>query len=85
MQAKGKLRYDETTVALVPDRKLDGITVVGAANGSFGVACAIAEGDLAGGGLGDGPEIGGATPYTVEPAWPKPAPRADNGSISRMT
>ncbi len=26
MQAKGKLRYDETTVALVPDRKLDGIT-----------------------------------------------------------
>lgn len=72
MQAKGKLRYDETSVALVPDRKLDGITVVGSASGTFGLACAMAEGDLAGGGKGDQPGITGAATYTIEPAWPKP-------------
>jgi sarcosine oxidase subunit alpha len=72
MQAKGKLRYDEKTVALVPDRKLDGITVVGAANGTFDVAAAMAEGDRAGGGTGTIPAITGATSYSIEPAWPTP-------------
>ena len=36
-QAKGRLRYDDVLGAFVPDEELDGISVVGAASGLFGL------------------------------------------------
>jgi sarcosine oxidase subunit alpha len=72
-QAQGKLRYDEARAALVPSAPVDGVSVVGAANGAFDLADALAEAralfDP------DGPAISSDSaepPYRIEPAWPKP-------------
>jgi len=43
-QARGKLRYDETLATFVPDSSPLPIFPVGAANGAFGLAAALAEG-----------------------------------------
>jgi sarcosine oxidase subunit alpha len=71
-QAQGKLRYDEACVALVPAAPVDGLSVVGAANGAFDLDAALAQAHA----LFD-PSAPPACetaepPYAVEPAWPKP-------------
>jgi sarcosine oxidase subunit alpha len=71
-QAQGKLRFDETMLALVPNVKIDGLTVVGAANGTFDFAPLLAEAHTAGGGTDPAPVATGARPYAIEAAWPKP-------------
>ena len=45
-QARGKLRYDEALASFVPDSSPLPIAAVGAANGRFGLAAALAEGHL---------------------------------------
>ncbi len=47
-QARGKLRYDDALTSFVPDSSPLPIAAVGAANGHFGLAAAVAEGHLAG-------------------------------------
>jgi sarcosine oxidase subunit alpha len=48
--AKGRVRWDAARAAFVPRDKIAGLTAVGAANGTFDLAPAIAEGWAAGGG-----------------------------------
>jgi sarcosine oxidase subunit alpha len=72
-QAQGKLRYDERLACFVPGQPVNGMIVVGAANGTFDLAAALAEGHAAGGGAGEAPRAAGALEtYAIEPAWPKP-------------
>ena len=47
-QARGKLRYDDTLATFVPDGTPSPMTPVGAANGRFDLASALAEGHTAG-------------------------------------
>ena len=47
-QARGTLRYDEASAALVPQTSPPGIVPAGAANGRFGLAGALADGHAAG-------------------------------------
>jgi sarcosine oxidase subunit alpha len=47
-QAQGRLRFDETAAAFVPDGAVAGIDCVGAANGSFTLSQCLAEGAAAG-------------------------------------
>lgn len=61
-QNKGKLRYDEKLGALVPREPVDGMRVVGAANGAFGLDAALSD--------GAGEEALGET-YGIAPLWPK--------------
>ncbi|MCB1448194.1 MAG: sarcosine oxidase subunit alpha family protein [Rhizobiaceae bacterium] len=61
-QAKGKLRWDETKQAFVPGTDVEGVRVVGAANGQFTLAEFVALPSA----------LPGASPYTVSPAWPEP-------------
>jgi len=75
-QNQGKLRFDETTLALVPALKLAGMSVAGAANGAFDLAAALDEGHAAGGGIGDAPHAAASTPFAIEPAWPKPGSKS---------
>jgi sarcosine oxidase subunit alpha len=46
--AAGKLRYDEGLACFVPGEDREGCTVIGAANGTFEIGAAIAEGRWAG-------------------------------------
>jgi sarcosine oxidase subunit alpha len=71
MQARGKLRYDETLAALVPGAAIDGVTVAGAANGAFTLNEALRQGHAAGGGEGAAPNAAEGR-YRIEAAWPKP-------------
>ncbi|TVQ41404.1 MAG: sarcosine oxidase subunit alpha family protein [Geminicoccaceae bacterium] len=56
-QGRGKLRFDEAIQAFVPSEGPAAATVVGAANGTFDLAAAMAEGAAAGGGGGELPEL----------------------------
>ena len=47
-QSRGKLRYDETLATFVPDSSPASIAPAGAANGSYDLAVALAEGHAAG-------------------------------------
>ena len=71
-QAQGRLRYDEARAALIPAAPVEGLRVAGAANGTFDLTAALAEGHA----LYDpsaAPAATGAEPaYRVTPAWPKP-------------
>ncbi len=69
-QARGRLRYDEARAALVPVGGVEGVTVVGAANGAFTLAEALREGHEAGGGEGAAPNAP-AGQYAIEASWPK--------------
>jgi sarcosine oxidase subunit alpha len=69
-QARGRLRYDEARVALVPTGGIANLIVAGAANGAFTLAEALREGHEAGGGEGAAPNAP-ADSYTIEAAWPK--------------
>nr|WP_289852505.1 2Fe-2S iron-sulfur cluster-binding protein [Mesorhizobium liriopis] len=61
-QNKGKLHYDEKLGALVPREPVEGMRVVGAANGAFGLDAALSD--------GAGEEALGET-YGIAPLWPK--------------
>jgi sarcosine oxidase, subunit alpha len=69
-QARGRLRYDETLAALVPKSAIEGLSVVGAANGAFTLDEALRQGHRAGGGEGAAPNAP-AGQYRIEAAWPK--------------
>ena len=69
-QARGRLRYDETRVALVPIGGVANLTVAGAANGAFTLADALREGHEAGGGEGAAPNAP-AGHYAIQAFWPK--------------
>ena len=69
-QARGKLRYDEGLAALVPMDGVEGLTIVGAANGAFTLAEALREGHEAGGGEGAAPNAP-ASQYAIQATWPK--------------
>jgi sarcosine oxidase subunit alpha len=71
MQARGKLRYDESLAALVPSAEVEGVTVAGAANGVFTLDEALRQGHAAGGGEGAAPNAPQGQ-YRVTPLWPKP-------------
>ena len=47
-QSRGKLRYDETLAAFVPDASPQAIVAAGAANGKFDLAAALIDGHAAG-------------------------------------
>ncbi len=70
-QARGKLRYDESLAALVPNSGVENMAVAGAANGAFTLAEALRQGHAAGGGEGPAPNAP-AGRYRVAAAWPKP-------------
>ena len=69
-QARGRLRYDETRVALVPMGEVENLAVAGAANGAFTLAEALREGHAAGGGEGPAPNAP-AGHYAIQASWPK--------------
>ena len=71
MQARGKLRYDESLAALAPSVEVAGVTVAGAANGAFTLDAALHQGHLAGGGEGPAPNAPKGQ-YRITPLWPKP-------------
>lgn len=71
-QAKGKLRFDEQALALVPVTDLPGVTVLGGANGRFALDEALADLPAALGLEGSAPEAKG-TPWDITPAWPEPS------------
>jgi len=58
--SRGKPRWNDHIGALVPDREVDGLHVVGAANGALGLAQAWQQGSLAGGGSGEAPQLTGS-------------------------
>lgn len=68
-QAKGKLRFDDRTLALVPDLALDGVTLVGAAKGDFTLSEAFAG--LASALALPAPRVAQDC-YRITPAWPEP-------------
>src|ERR1700722_17823972 len=69
-QARGRLRYDETQVALVPMGGGENLAVAGAANGAFTRAEAWREGHVAGGGEGPAPNAP-AGHFAIQASWPK--------------
>lgn len=70
-QAKGRLRYDEAIAAFVPGDPLPRMAVAGAANGTFALDAALAEGHAAGGGEGDAPRTESVAAPRIEAAWPR--------------
>jgi sarcosine oxidase, subunit alpha len=74
-QNQGKLRFDDRTAALRPAIRLAGMTVIGAANGTFDFAALLVEAHAVFGG-GDAPRATSPDTYTIEPAWPKPGAKA---------
>jgi sarcosine oxidase subunit alpha len=75
-QNQGKLRFDDRTAALRPAIKLAGMTVIGAANGTFDFAALLVEAHTAVGGSGDAPSATSPDTYAIEPAWPKPGAKS---------
>src|SRR5690606_7344497 len=70
-QAQGKLRWRDDIQAFVPDRKIDGLSVVGAAAGHFDLPSVLKDAAGAAGGeapIADAPEW----PLDITAAWPKP-------------
>jgi sarcosine oxidase subunit alpha len=61
-QAKGKLAFDDTVQAFVPGSSIDGIDVIGAANGALTLEAALAE--------GTGEKSSAA--FSIAPSWPEP-------------
>jgi sarcosine oxidase subunit alpha len=70
-QTGGKLDFDARTDALIPRPGTSPIRTVGAANGAFGLAVALAQGHEAVGGEGPAPRASG-TPWTIAPSRPDP-------------
>jgi sarcosine oxidase subunit alpha len=74
-QAKGRPTWDERLLAFVPDGEVDGLTVIGAANGVFSLAGALDQGHAAIAALrGDGAAKAALgkreNALVAAPAWP---------------
>lgn len=67
--AGGKLEWCETRQAFVPDPAFDGMTAIGAANGTYDLPQALEEAAAAGAGS---PMARPKTRYTHSPVWPVP-------------
>ena len=67
--AGGKLTWDATRQAFLPDGNLERMAAVGAANGTFDLEAALEEGRAVGKG---NPHERPATSYKLQPVWPKP-------------
>jgi sarcosine oxidase subunit alpha len=70
--AQGKLRYDETSAALVPAAPVEGLSVVGAADGTFDLSAALAQAHALFDPAAPPACKTAEPPYAVEAAWPKP-------------
>ena len=70
-QAGGKLDFDQGADALIPRHGTAPLHVVGAANGAFGLAAALAQGHAAGGGTGPAP-LATEQNWTTAPMRPDP-------------
>ncbi|MDQ2067910.1 2Fe-2S iron-sulfur cluster-binding protein [Xinfangfangia sp. CPCC 101601] len=70
-QAQGKLRFDEAIQGFVPERKVTGLSVIGAANGAFGLAEVLADAAAAVGAVSPKAE-GPHWPFKIDAAWPAP-------------
>lgn len=75
-QAGGSLRYDAQQLCLVPERCAQDVTVVGAANGTFALDDALAEGRRAGDELARRLTRGSAPTRSEVPAAPRGEARA---------
>lgn len=73
-QAKGKLAFDERLQAFVPEAKIDGMRVVGAAAGVMTLAEILKD-----------QSVSETTPYEMKPPGRKRARRAVSGSTTSMT
>ncbi|ODM47660.1 hypothetical protein A9320_05005 [Ruegeria sp. PBVC088] len=73
-QAGGKLDWDADRDALISRPGTSPLIPAGAANGTFGLNAALAEGHAAGGGTGSAPNATGAT-WTLAPMHPDPKGR----------
>ncbi|MEM9900967.1 MAG: 2Fe-2S iron-sulfur cluster-binding protein [Pseudomonadota bacterium] len=71
-QAGGKLDWSEAEDALLPRPGTAAMRVVGAANGTFALADALAEGHRAGGGAGNPPQADRANETPRAPVRPDP-------------
>lgn len=72
-QAQGKLRFDEKRAAFMPGDPVEGVRVVGAANGTFDLPDLLVEAHGLFGEASGAPRSESAEPaYAVAPAWPKP-------------
>jgi len=74
-QSRGKLRFEPSIDAFVPDRAAQAVRVVGAANGAYDLAACLAEG-FAGGAAATGAEAersfsASTTPTGVQPLRPR--------------
>ena len=72
MQAGGRLDWNEECDALVPRPGSAPMRVVGAANGAFALANALAEGHAAGGGSGPAPSTERVAAFAPAPLRPDP-------------
>jgi sarcosine oxidase, subunit alpha len=77
-QAKGRLTWDEQCLAFVPGGSIEGVSVIGAANGSFSVASSLDQGRAAIAALrGEGGTKGASArrenTLAAEPIWPDAA------------
>ena len=70
-QAQGKLRWDDGIQGFVPDRRVAGMTVVGAAAGRFDLAGVMADAAQAAGGTPPAAEAPD-WPLRIEADWPVP-------------
>lgn len=73
-QAQGKLRWDDGIQGFVPDRKVAGLTVVGAAAGRFALPEVLADAARAAGGQPPAAEAPD-WPLRIAAAWPVPQAR----------
>jgi len=70
--AGGKLDWCETRQAFVPGQAPEGMTAVGAANGTFDLSAACAEAQAVGAARGTAPTRSRAPQSAIPPLWPDP-------------
>jgi len=70
-QARGKLRWSEEIAAFVPDKKVDAMSVIGAANGTFDLDISLKEAVRAGN-ADVQPLSGAAGGFAIVPKWHTP-------------
>ncbi|MCC0014645.1 MAG: sarcosine oxidase subunit alpha family protein [Rhodobiaceae bacterium] len=79
-QSRGKLRFDDTLAAFVPDFGIQPVVCAGACNGALGTADALAQGAEAGGGNIDLPVVDEAPEGPMRPVWVVPSDRSGSRS-----
>ncbi|MCB1972536.1 MAG: (2Fe-2S)-binding protein, partial [Geminicoccaceae bacterium] len=79
-QSRGKLRFDDTLAAFVPDFGIQPVVCAGACTGALGTADALAQGAEAGGGNIDLPVVDEAPEGPMRPVWVVPSDRSGSRS-----